>query len=427
MEKDGARLPRCHSWSSSNLLNSLETQTLSSYGYSHDKVGSRRSLTDLLGIHDYSYDLIYRLLQANHPDQPNEQYSYDPVGNRQGTTVDTGNRLLQDANYNYSYDNNGNLIQKINRTTSQLTTYGYDPENRLVQVTFPGMAVSYKYDSFGRRIEKNINGAITQYLYDDEDIILEYDGNNQIGGRYTHGPGTDEPLSMEKNGQKYYYHFDGLGSVTGMTDNSGNLIQEYSYDSFGKIQNSLAPDLKQPFTYTAREYDDESGLYYYRARYYDPTSGRFLTQDPIGLDGGINLYAYVQNDPVNLVDPWGLAPFTNHCQKPICFKPEKTTEGYNGTKKYPCPPGQTCDADGVYPPDGSNPIKFCNGCTLTANGEGDECEIEKPDCPSWKSKICQQIFGGPVPDSFWDKDKHKDWPKPSDPITPNPKLRNNRI
>lgn len=128
---------------------------------------------------------------------------------------------------------------------------------------------------------------------------------------------------------------------------------------------------------------------------------------------------YVQNDPVNLVDPDGLAPFTNNCNKPVCFKPEKTKDGYDGTKKYECPPGQTCDADGVYPPDGSNPIKFCDNCSIKSTGKNDECKIEKPDCPSNIAKICQLLRGGKRSDKWMNK--HKEWPKSSDPITKNQK------
>lgn len=128
---------------------------------------------------------------------------------------------------------------------------------------------------------------------------------------------------------------------------------------------------------------------------------------------------YVQNDPVNLVDPDGLAPFTNNCNKPVCFKPEKTKDGYDGTKKYEYLPGQTCDADGVYPPDGSNPIKFCDNCSIKSTGNNDECKIEKPDCPSNIAKICQLLRGGKRSDKWMNK--HKEWPKSSDLITKNPK------
>jgi RHS repeat-associated protein len=111
---------------------------------------------------------------------------------------------------------------------------------------------------------------------------------------------------MEKNGQKYYYHFDGLGSVTALTDSTVNIVQRYDYDSFGNITYMLDPNFIQPYTYTGREYDPEAGSYYYRARYYNSKIGRFISEDPIGLKGGINQFAYVGNNPVNWVDPLGL-------------------------------------------------------------------------------------------------------------------------
>lgn len=110
---------------------------------------------------------------------------------------------------------------------------------------------------------------------------------------------------MQTSGTNYYYHADALGSITAITNNSGAVVKTYAYDSFGQMTPSGT--LAQPYTYTAREYDSESYLYYYRARYYDPKAGRFITKDPIGFGGGdVNLYAYVQNDPVNWVDPLGL-------------------------------------------------------------------------------------------------------------------------
>jgi RHS repeat-associated protein len=159
-------------------------------------------------------------------------------------------------------------------------------------VTKPGMTASYKYDPFGRRIEKNVNEAITKYLYDEEDIIVEYDGNNQLLTHYIHGPGIDEPIAMVRNDQSYFYHFDGLGSVTAVTDSTGTVVQRYDYDSFENIVSMLDPDFKQPYTYTSREYDEETGLYFYRARYYDAKIGRFYTLLMDILSSGIFLNAF---------------------------------------------------------------------------------------------------------------------------------------
>lgn len=121
----------------------------------------------------------------------------------------------------------------------------------------------------------------TIYIYDNEDILLELDSSNNIIARYTHGPGIDEPLVMEKGGALFFYHADGLGSITEITDSTGALKQQYTYSSFGKIESQLDPNFVQPYTFTAREFDPETGLHFYQARYYDSNTGRFTSEDPL--------------------------------------------------------------------------------------------------------------------------------------------------
>ena len=125
---------------------------------------------------------------------------------------------------------------------------------------------------------------ITRYVYDQEDILFEFDGSNALLARYTHGLGIDEPLIMERAAGSFFYHTDGLGSITDLTDTTGAIAQSYVYDSYGNIVQQFGT-LENPYTYTGREFDPESGLYYYRARYYDATAGRFLQEDPIGIRG----------------------------------------------------------------------------------------------------------------------------------------------
>lgn len=154
--------------------------------------------------------------------------------------------------------------------------------------------------------------VVTRYIYDNEDVLLKLDGSNNIVARYTHGPGIDEPLIMEKSGVSSFYHADGLGSITELTDSVGTVVQSYTYSSFGKIESQFDSAFMQPYTFTAREFDPETGLYHYRARTYDSFTGRFQQEDPFPgamvVPQSLNQYPYVLNNPINLTDPQGLAP-----------------------------------------------------------------------------------------------------------------------
>jgi len=291
---------------------------INSFTYTYDKVGNRKTKVDNNGTANYTYDTLNRLVQATNPipTNPLETFNYDPVGNRTDSnqnglsTFNQANQLLEDANFTYQYDNNGNLTQKTNKTTSAFTLYEYDAENKLIRVVREdGSIVNYKYDGLGRRIEKEVDSVVTQYIYDNEDILLELDGANDIAARYTHGFGFDEPLIVERSGQTFYYHADGLGSINELTNSTGIVSQSYTYSSFGRLESMQNPSFFQPFTFGGREFDPETALYYYRERFYDSSVGRFLQEDPVGFWGGdLNLYSYVSNNPINWLDPHGLSP-----------------------------------------------------------------------------------------------------------------------
>jgi len=182
-------------------------------------------------------------------------------------------------------------------------------ENKLIEVRKPGMIARYTYDALGRRMSKEVNGVTKQFRYDGEDLIMEMNSEDSITANYTFGPGIDNPLMMNRSDKNYYYVKDGLGSVTALTDSTSNIIKEYKYSVFGKIVDETGDStLANPFTYTAREYDKETGNYYYRARYYSPEMGRFISEDPLGLAVDNNFYQYTINNPINMVDPLGLVP-----------------------------------------------------------------------------------------------------------------------
>lgn len=143
------------------------------------------------------------------------------------------------------------------------------------------------------------------FAYDGDNLIEETSSTGTVVARYVHGLNIDEPLAMLRSGATSYYQADGLGSITSLSNSSGSITNTYSYNSFGSLLSSTG-SVVNPFRFTARESDSESGLYFYRARYYDPSIGRFLSEDPIGFNASTNFYAYSSNSPTNLTDPSGL-------------------------------------------------------------------------------------------------------------------------
>jgi len=184
-------------------------------------------------------------------------------------------------------------------------TYIYDCENRLIEVKQNGQTIaSYAYDYLGRRVSKTVNGTITKFCYDGDQVIMEYDGSDNTSRRFIYGAGIDEPVyGWDSVGGSFYYHFDGLGSVVALSDYYGNIVERYSYDVFGEP--NTTSDVGNPYMFTGRHLDTESGLYYYRARYYSPYIGRFLQTDPIGYEDSLNLYVYCLNNPVRYIDSSG--------------------------------------------------------------------------------------------------------------------------
>jgi len=312
----------------SRLLSALHVKvgTLDGATYTYDAAGNRTTKINALNAvaSTFSYDSIYELQQVTQGSLTPEQYTYDAVGNRlsgpigsEAYSYNSSNELLTSPfcsnPYAYTYDANGNTqtetqpIANCSPTTFTLT-YAWDFENRLTGITSSttGAVGSYTYDPFGRRIQKVAGGVTTNYAYDGDSIIEELDASGSSVARYAQGLAIDEPLAMLRFGSTYFYQADGLGSVTSLSNSSGALSKTYIYDSFGNHAGGTGT-LTNPFQYTAREFEPETGHYYYRARYYDTPTGRFLSEDPVRFVQAINFYPYVANDPVDLVDPTGLS------------------------------------------------------------------------------------------------------------------------
>jgi len=201
-------------------------------------------------------------------------------------------------------DNNGNTL-----ADAQGRSYTWDFENRLTQAIVPGTnggTMTFRYDPWGRRIQKSGPLGTTNYLYDGINLLEELDNSGTVLARYNQGSWIDEVLSQLRSSTTSYYEQDGLGSVTSLSNASAALSNTYTFDSFGNLIASSG-SIANPFQYTGREFDAETGLRFYRLRYFDPSVGRFISEDPIGFGGGDNFYRYVQNNVTLLIDPFGLS------------------------------------------------------------------------------------------------------------------------
>lgn len=205
----------------------------------------------------------------------------------------------------------------------KVTSFNFNSVNQLTQVSLPdGTASSYKYDAGGRRVEKSTGStsspAVTRFVYDGQNILAELDGNNNLLALFTQGPGIDQPLIMRKSdGTEYFIHGDALGCVVAHTDTSGAVVERVAYEAYGKPTfvdvrgtpvTSTASLTGNPFAFTGRMWESETGLFDYRYRQvYDPLIGRFEQEDPFGLVDS-NLYEYAHSNTLSYTDPLGLRP-----------------------------------------------------------------------------------------------------------------------
>jgi RHS repeat-associated protein len=305
----------------------------------------------------FAYDDLYEITSAN---VNGLQYTwwYDNLGNRlredkgfQETDYyyDAANCAVTIGGRTVTHDPNGNV------TAYGADAYTWDVRGRLTKLTRTGLTVDFTYDPWGNRTSKKVNGTLTKFLLDDEDVVSEVTGATTVNTLQS--PLLDQPLV--RNGR--YFSPNQLGSTTTLTDSVGTVVQSYIYGPFGDVTASTGES--NPFQFAGRE-NDGTGLYYNRKRYYVPEWGRFLSEDPIGLDGEANGYAYANNNPLNWTDPDGLAPFPpgydprtwrtvgpDKYRTPTGQTPEDTWHWENGNPTDPFPPHQIdhWDVDRKYP------------------------------------------------------------------------------
>jgi RHS repeat-associated protein len=290
------------------VLHQTGSTTLDGASYGYDYAGNRTSKTNYLNgtTLNYGYDAIYELQQVTQGGSTTESYTYDPVGNRLSSlsvpsyNYNTSNELTSTLAGNYTYDNDGNTFSDPSGKQ-----YTWDFENRLTQAVVPGTGTTtFRYDPFGRRIQKSGPLDTNNYLYDGPNVLEEVDNGGNVLARYTQDSGVDQVQAELRSGAISYYEADGLGSITSLSNAGGALAHTYTFDSFGNPTASSG-SLINPFRYTAREFDPEASLYYYRARYFDPASGRFISEDPKRFQAAANFYPYVSNSPTTHLDPFG--------------------------------------------------------------------------------------------------------------------------
>ena len=344
---------------------------------------------------ELAYDDADRLLSLTYRKSDNTvietiSYTYDAKGQRLSKTMsgastretpfsatyDNANRMsaitlmATSQSFMLVYDDNGNLTSKTETANpANATTYAWDSSDRLIGISAPSMSASFKYDLTGRRSEKSVNGNTVNYVYDGTQAIAEVT-NGQVSASILSGPNIDEALARYAASGNRTMLTDALGSVIAQANDMQAIENYYSYTPYGETT-TFGPDNGNTIQYTGRE-NDGTGLYYYRARYYDPVLKHFAQEDPIGLKGGINIYAYVGGNPLSYVDPFGL-------QETQWISPPGRYSGSNGPRSGNwcggnwsggVVPSMNGGRDGTAPP--LNSMDLC--CQIHDRCYGKNCE-----------------------------------------------------
>jgi RHS repeat-associated protein len=298
--------------------------TISSFEYSLDAVGNRTQMVDSSGTHSYEYDPLYRLTGVTYPGPESHTYTYDPNGDRLSLdstsyTYDAADELLTAGSTTFDYDENGNQVARDS------DTFAYDHENHLVGSEIDSVSSSSTYNGDGLRMSHTVGANTTNYVWEINrglPVVVAAGADNYIYG-------LDLIAAIDASDNHTYSTYDGLGSTADLTDDSATVTDTYSYDVFGTPTHATGSS-GNPFQFAGQQTDADSGLQYLRARYYDPSTGRFLSEDPVASD---NPYAYVGNNPINFVDPSGECRVEVRAH-PVGFWARLWTMGFGATAAY---------------------------------------------------------------------------------------------
>jgi RHS repeat-associated protein len=308
-----------NNWLSSITHKAPGGATLQSFAYTYDKNGNRISQADPTGTTSFAYDALNRLVNAAYPaGYGTWSWTYDPVGNRlsqnapSGTTnysYDANNRLTAAGVVTYSYDANGNLT-----STSSGQSFAWDVFNRMTSGTGGGGTATYTYNGDGLKIRRIGPDGTTRYYHDGIRPIWEADGAGSMTAQLDRDIFGNLLSRKEPAGTRRYYHFDGLGSTTALSDEGGAAVATLLYDAWGN-QRAASGATVPNYRFTGAELDSASGLYHMGARFYDPTIGRWLSEDPLKIlfPLTLNFYVYASGNPIIAIDPSGLTECDLEC------------------------------------------------------------------------------------------------------------------
>jgi RHS repeat-associated protein len=260
----------------------------------------------------YSYDLAGRLIETKINGQTSKVYNYDAQGNRlsDGSQYDSEDRLIKKGDVSYSYSAHGDLSSRTNNVTGEVTRYTYGIFDNLRSVKLGnGKVIDYKSDVSGHRVFKSIDGVVQKkFVYDNDGLLVgELNPDNSLRSIFFYLTQSHSPDGMLKDGVEYKFIKDHLGSIRFVVDaNTGAVEQSLEYDEFGVVIQEMGAGF-QPFGFAGGVYDADTKLVRFGVRDYDPEVGRWTSKDPILFEGGdTNLFGYVNNDPINFIDPSGL-------------------------------------------------------------------------------------------------------------------------
>ncbi|MEZ6186651.1 MAG: RHS repeat-associated core domain-containing protein [Planctomycetota bacterium] len=280
--------------------------------YTYDARGRVAAVLDEAGRETrFDHDRRGRLVREQGPER-DARYAYDALGTRVGAEVDgaalevrpgAGSRLAQQGEAALAYDPRGALVAR------GAWRFSVDVDGRLTEARGPeGQRVRYGYAPDGTPLWRDADGVREAYLVDRQQVVGDYT-DGALTRRYLRGEDLDDTLLVQAGSQRWAFHRDLVGSVTALTDDAGRVAARYAYGAFGEALSAEGPAAEtNRWRFAGRPLDPATGLYDLRARRYDPTLGRFTSPDPSGREGGLNLYAYAENDPTRLTDPLGLAP-----------------------------------------------------------------------------------------------------------------------